>query len=82
MPSGSYSILDSRDYIEYTVKKHLYLYGYINRINNILMFKIKDGYKLELQNDWNNEITDNTKKSIQRGKMERMCQVLKYLRYF
>ena len=49
MPSGSYSILDSRDHIEYTVKKHLYLYAYINRINNILMFKIKDGYKLELQ---------------------------------
>ena len=51
---GSFSLSDIQDYIEY-IKKHETLttipiiYVYINRINNRLMFKIKDGYKLELQ---------------------------------
>ena len=46
---------DIQDYIEYIIKKHETLatispiHVYINRINNRLMFKIKDGYKLELQ---------------------------------
>ena len=55
MPDGSYSVSDIQDYIEYIIKKHQTLttippiYVYINRINIRLMFKIKDGYKLELQ---------------------------------
>ena len=38
-----------------TIKKHEtlptnpYIHIYINRINNIVMFKVKDGYKLDLQ---------------------------------
>ena len=46
---------DIQDYIEYIIKKHETLtaippiHVYINRINNRLVFKIKDGYKLELQ---------------------------------
>ena len=46
---------DIQDYIEYIVKKHATLstippiHVYINRINNSLVFKIEDGYKLELQ---------------------------------
>ena len=42
------------DYIEFIIKKHETLttippiHAYINRIHNILMFQIKDGYKLEL----------------------------------
>ena len=51
---GSYSVPDIQDYIEYIIKKHEALttnppiHVYINRINNRLVFKIKDGYKLEL----------------------------------
>ena len=55
MLDGSYSVSDIQDYIEFIIKKHEKLtkfspiYVYINRINNKLVFKIKDGYKLELQ---------------------------------
>ena len=55
LPDGSYSVSDIQDYIEYIIKKHEILttippiHVYINRINNRLVFKIKDGYKLELQ---------------------------------
>ena len=50
-----YSVSDIQDYIEYLIKKHKILTKispipvYINRINNRLVFKTKDGYKLELQ---------------------------------
>ena len=46
---------DIQDYIEYIIKKHetlttiLPICIYINRISNRLMFKVKDGYRLELQ---------------------------------
>ena len=54
MPDGSCSVSNIQDYIEYIIKKHQTLtaigpiHVYINRINNGLVFKIKDGYKLEL----------------------------------
>ena len=56
LPDGSYSVSDIQDYIEFIIKKLEKLttippvYVYINRINDRLVFKIKDGYKLELQN--------------------------------
>ena len=46
---------DIQDYIEYIIKNHGILptnpliHIHINRINDRLVFKIKDGYKLELQ---------------------------------
>ena len=52
---GSYSASDIKDYFEWIIKKpdelpnNLPVHIYINRINNVLAFKIKDGYKLELQ---------------------------------
>ena len=55
MPDGTYSVSDIHDYTEDIIKKHETLtanpsiHVYINRINNRLVFKIKDGYKLELQ---------------------------------
>ena len=48
LPDGSYSVSDIQDYIEYVIKKHtiltkiLHIPVYINRINNRLVFKIKD----------------------------------------
>ena len=57
LPFGSYSVSDIQDYIDYIIKKHEKLtvvspiHGYINRINNRLVFKIKDEYQLELQNN-------------------------------
>ena len=53
--AGTYSVSDIQDYIEYIIKKHETLtinpsiHVYINKINNRLVFKIKERYKLELQ---------------------------------
>ena len=55
LPDGFYSVSDIQDYTEHIIKKHEALptnpniYIYINMINNRLVFKIKHGYKLELQ---------------------------------
>ena len=51
-PDGSYSVSDIEDWIKFIIKKHGTLttippiHVYINRINNRLVFKIKDGYNL------------------------------------
>ena len=65
---------DIQDYIEYIIKKHERytkispIYVYINRINNTLIFKIKDGYKLELQTPETMELFGSTKKWIDKTK--------------
>ena len=56
MPDGSYPVSDIKDYIKYIMKKHETLSAnplihiYINRINNRLVFRVKDNisqnYKL------------------------------------
>ena len=49
LPDGSYSVSDIQDYIEFIIKKYETLTAIppihvsINRINNKLVFKIKDG---------------------------------------
>ena len=54
LPDGSYSISDIQDYFEYILKKHSESFDnpsirmYINRIENRITFKIKNGYHLEL----------------------------------
>ena len=66
-PDGSCSVLDIEDYIEYIIKKHEALttippiHFYSNRINNRLVFKIKDGYKLELQTPETRKLFGSTK---------------------
>ena len=55
LSDGSYSVSDIQDYIEFIIKNHETwakippIHAYINKINERLVFKIKDGYKLELQ---------------------------------
>ena len=57
---------DIQDYIEYMIQTHEKLtkipsiHVYINRINNRLVFKIKDGYKLELQMSEKMKLFDST----------------------
>ena len=54
LPDGSYSVSDIQDYFEYMLKKHREsvdnpsIRMYINRIENRITFKIKNGYYLEL----------------------------------
>ena len=54
LPDGSYSVSDIQDYFEYILKKHREsvdnpsIRMYVNRIENRITFKIKNGYYLEL----------------------------------
>ena len=54
MPDGSYSVSDVQDYFEYILKKHgentdkPSVQIYVNKIENWVTFKIKNGYSLEL----------------------------------
>ena len=54
LPDGSYSIPDIQDYFKYILKKHgenvdnPSIIIYINKIENRITFKIKNGYYLEL----------------------------------
>ena len=54
LPDGSYSVSDIQDYLEYILKQHgentdkPSIQIYVNKIENRITFKIKDGYCLEL----------------------------------
>ena len=60
--------------MKYIIKKHETLtkippiHIYINRINNRLVFKIKDAYKLELQTPETMKLFGSTKKIIDKTK--------------
>ena len=76
LPDGSYSVPDIQDYIEYIIKKHETLttippiHVHINRINNRLVFKIKDGYILEIQTAETMKLFGSTKKLSNKIKNE------------
>ena len=82
-PNGSYSESDIQVCVEYIIKKHKTLtsispiHVYINRINNRLVFKIKDGYKLELQTSETMKLFASTKKINRKNKKRRKFRVLK-----
>ena len=54
LPGGLYSVSDIQDYFKYILKKHWEntnkpsVQIYVNKIENRIAFKIKDGYSLEL----------------------------------
>ena len=55
MPDGSYSISDSQDYFEYIKKKNMKKISdkpstqiYVNKIENKVKFKIRNGHSIEL----------------------------------
>ena len=74
LPIGSYSVSDIQDYMEVIIKKHETLttispiHVCINTINNRLVFKIKDRYKLELQTPKTMKLFSNPKINIQNKK--------------
>ena len=60
MPDGSYSVSNIQDYFEYILKKHgentenPSIRIYVNKIENRITLKIKNGYSLELlTSEWN-----------------------------
>ena len=74
LPGGSYCVSDIQDYLEFIIKKHETLtaippiHVQINRINNRLVFKIKEEYQQELQIPETTKIFGSTKKIIDKTK--------------
>ena len=76
LPDGSFSVSDIQDYTEFIIRKQETLkiippiHVYINRNNNRLVFKIKGGYKLELQTSETMKLFRNRKKLAGKTKHE------------
>ena len=74
LPDGSYSVSDIRDYFEYILKKHSdsvdnpSVRMYINRIENRITFKIKNGYYLELSTPETMKLLESTESKITKDK--------------
>ena len=74
LPDGSYSVSDIQDYFEYILKKHgedidePSVQIYVNKIENRLIFKIKDGYTLELLTPETIKLLGSTKNKITKEK--------------
>ena len=74
LPDGSYSVSDIQDYFEYNFKKHgegvdkPLLWIYVNKIENRVTFKIKNGYSLELLTPETMKLLGSTKNEITKDK--------------
>ena len=70
LPDGSYSVSDIQDYFEYILKKHGEdidkppVQIYVNKIENRVTFKIKNGYILELLTPETMKLLGSTKNKI------------------
>ena len=83
LPDGSYSVSDIQDYFEYILKKHgedidkPSVQIYVNKIENRVTFKIKNGYSLELLTSETMKLLGSTKNKITKDKNGVMCRILK-----
>ena len=74
LPDGSYSVSDIQDYFKYILKKHgentnkPSVQIYVNKIENRITFKIKDGYSLELLTPETMKLLESTKDKITEDK--------------
>ena len=74
LPDGSYSVSDIQDYFEYILKKHsesvdnLSIRIYVNKIENRITFKIKNGYYLELLTPETVKLLGSTESRITKDK--------------
>ena len=81
LPDGSYSVSDIQDYFEYIFKKHgesvdnPSVQRYVNKIENRVTFKIKNGYSLELLTPQTMKLLASSKNKI--TKTVKMCLILK-----
>ena len=71
---GSYSVSDIQDYLEYILKKHgentdkPSVQIYVNKIENRVTFKIKNGYSLELLTPETMKLLGSTENKITEDK--------------
>ena len=74
LPDGSYSTSDIQDYFQYILKKHREdidkpsVQIYVNKIENRVTFKIKNGYSLELFTPETIKLLGNTENEITKDK--------------
>ena len=74
LPDGSYSVSDTQDYFEYILKKHSESVDnpsvriYINKVENRITFKIKNGYYLELLTPETMQLLGSTESKITKNK--------------
>ena len=74
LPDASYSVSDIQDYLEYILKKRGEIVDnpsirmYINRIENRITFKIKNGYYLELLTPETMKLLGSTESKITKDK--------------
>ena len=74
MPDGSYSISDSQDYFEYILEKHSESIDnpsieiYVDKIENGIIFKFKNGYYLELLTPETMKLLGSTESKITKDK--------------
>ena len=74
LPDGSYSVSDIQDYFKYILKKHgentdkPSIQIYVNKIENRITFKIKDGYSLELLTKETMKLLGSTENKIAKDK--------------
>ena len=74
LPDRSYSISDIQDYFEYILKKHgedidkPSIQIYVNKIENGVTFKIKNGYSLELLTPETMKLLGSTENKITKNK--------------
>ena len=83
LPDGSYSLSDIQDYFEYILKKHgedidkPSVQIYVNKIENRVTFKIKNGYSLELLTPETMKLLGSTKNKILKTKTVKMNHISK-----
>ena len=74
LPDGLYSISDIQDYFEFILKKHSESFDnpsiriYVNKIENRITFKIKNGYYLELLTPETMKLLGSTENKITKDK--------------
>ena len=75
LPDGSYSISDIQDYFEYILKNHgesvdkPSVQIYVNKIENWVTFKIKNGYSLEILMPETMKLLESTEIKITKEKI-------------
>ena len=74
LPDGSYSVSDTQDHFDYILKKHgedidkRSIQIYVNKIENRVTFKIKNGYSLELLTSETMKLLGSIKNKITKDK--------------
>ena len=79
LPDGSYSISNIQDYFDYILKKHSEnidnpsIRIYVNKIENRIIFKIKNGYYLKLLTPETKNLLGSTESKITKDVSFRDC---------